>query len=78
MTCSANGTAQLAKDVKYSLGSPWYEVPTVASTFSVKDDLTGATVTTRVETSPAAPLGAFVAYCLSRFLALKLPSAREM
>lgn len=62
MTCSANGTAQLAKNVRYSLGSPWYEVPTAASTFSVQDDLTGATVTTRLEEPPAAPLGASLAF----------------
>ena len=37
MTCSANGTKEVASDVQYSLGSDWYDVPTVASTFSVHD-----------------------------------------
>ena len=37
MSCSANGTKEVASDVQYSLGSDWYDVPTVASTFSVHD-----------------------------------------
>ena len=57
MSCSANGTKEVASDVQYSLGSDWYDVPTVASTFSVHDDLSGSVITTRQETPPAAPIG---------------------
>jgi hypothetical protein len=39
MSCSANGTAQLAKIIRYSLGSPWYDVPATSATFTVLDDL---------------------------------------
>ena len=39
MSCSANGTAQLAKNIRYSLGSPWYDVPTTSATFTALDDL---------------------------------------
>ena len=57
MACSANGTAEIAKNVAYSLGSDWYTVPTTASTYTVNDDLTGKKLTSRLETPPAAPLG---------------------
>ena len=65
MTCSANGASELASNVRYSLGSPWYEVPSTQATFSVKDDLSGAILTTRVETPPAAPLGALYYHSLN-------------
>ena len=42
MSCSANGTQEIARNVKYSLGSPWYDVPTAPATFTVRDDLAGA------------------------------------
>ena len=57
MTCSANGTAEIAKNVQYSLGSTWYNVPTSPSTFTALDDLTSKKLTSRLETPPAAPLG---------------------
>jgi hypothetical protein len=57
MTCSANGTAEIASGVRYSLGSKWYDVPTAAATFTVLDDLTTKTLVSRRETPPAAPLG---------------------
>ena len=96
MSCSANGTKEIATNVKYalitsipsglpesedaivqhyaavadqqaplifcvcsrySLGSPWYDVPTAPATFSVKDDLAGTTITSRQETPPSAPIG---------------------
>jgi hypothetical protein len=57
MTCSANGTEEIASNVKYSLGSPWYNVPTASATYTAKDDLSGKVLTTKVETPPAAPLG---------------------
>ena len=57
MTCSANGTAEIAKNVQYSLGSTWYTVPTSPSTFTAMDDLTNKKLTSRLETPPGAPLG---------------------
>lgn len=57
MACSANGTQEIASNVKYSLGSPWYDVPTSAATFTIHDDLTGSVITSREETPPAAPIG---------------------
>jgi hypothetical protein len=57
MSCSANGTAQLAKNIRYSLGSPWYDVPATSATFTVLDDIQDTTLVSRTETPPAAPLG---------------------
>ena len=57
MTGSLNGTKELASDVRYSLGSVWYDVPTESATYAAKDDLSGKVLTTKVETPPAAPLG---------------------
>ena len=57
MRCSANGTAALAHNVAFSLGSDWYDVPTASETFSFLDDLTSKTLATINHTPPAAPLG---------------------
>ena len=57
MTGSLNGTKELASDVRYSLGSVWYDVPTESATYAAQDDLSGKVLTTKVETPPAAPLG---------------------
>ena len=38
MTCSSNGTAQIASGVKYSLGSAWMPVATQAARFGFVDD----------------------------------------
>jgi hypothetical protein len=38
MACSANGTAEIVSNVRYSLGSNWKIVSGSASTFSVLDD----------------------------------------
>lgn len=57
LSCSSNGTAQIATDIRYSLGSTWVKVPTKLSTFTVFDDLKGIEITSRQETPPTAPLG---------------------
>lgn len=56
MSCSASGT-ELAKNVRYSLGSTWFPVPTESATFTAKDDLTGKVLVSRNETPPDAPIG---------------------
>ena len=38
MSCSGNGTAEIASGVDYSLGSPWVTVSSSAATFDFKDD----------------------------------------
>ena len=38
MSCSGNGTAEIASGVDYSLGSPWVTVASSAATFAFKDD----------------------------------------
>ena len=55
-SCS-EGTAEIASNVHYSLGSQWYKVPTLSSTFSVVDDITKTKLLSRQETPPVAPLG---------------------
>jgi hypothetical protein len=57
MTCSANGTAEIATGVRYSLGSSWAPVPTQAETFGFTDDSTGKVVTSRQLTPAVAPIG---------------------
>eukprot|EP01048_Picozoa_sp_COSAG05_P001947 COSAG05_NODE_72_length_21963_cov_153.494535_3_plen_91_part_00 len=57
MSCSANGTAEIATNVHYSLGSKWFKVPTAKATFTAFDDISGSKLTARQETPPAAPLG---------------------
>jgi hypothetical protein len=57
MTCSANGTAEIAKNIPYSLGSKWYDVPSASATFTAIDDTSKALIASRAETPPAAPLG---------------------
>jgi hypothetical protein len=57
MTCSANGTTEIATKIDYSLGSAWVTVPTVSATYGFVDDSTGKSITTKTETPPAAPLG---------------------
>ena len=42
---------------QYSLGSDWFDVPTQAETYTIKDDLSGKTLVSKEETPPAAPLG---------------------
>ena len=42
---------------QYSLGSDWFDVPTQAETYTIKDDLSGKTLVSKQETPPAAPLG---------------------
>jgi hypothetical protein len=56
MTCSANGTKEIVFGVDYSLGSDWVTVPTASATFSATDG--AKTIASKVETPPAAPLGA--------------------
>jgi hypothetical protein len=57
MTCSANGTAEIASGVRYSLGSKWYDVPAAAATFTIVDDeSTAKKLVSRKETPPSAPL----------------------
>ena len=56
MTCSANGTKEIVSGVDYSLGSDWVTVPTASVTFSATDG--SKTIASKVETPPAAPLGA--------------------
>ena len=51
---SANGTAEIATNVRYSLGSAWFDVPTTASTFTVR----------LLPCFPAAVSAAFVAVVL--------------
>jgi len=53
MTCSANGTKEIARNVAFSLGSDWYNVPTKAETFSFFDDLTAKKLGTVMHTPPA-------------------------
>ena len=57
MACSANGTLELARNVRYSLGSDWYSVPTAAAMYTVHDDISNKKLASRQETPPAAPLG---------------------
>ena len=57
MACSANGTAEIASKIEYSLGSTWVTVPTATATYGFTDDITGKSIATRTETPPAAPLG---------------------
>ena len=38
MSCSGNGTAEIASGVDYSLGSPWVTVASSAATFAFNDD----------------------------------------
>lgn len=57
LRCSANGTDEIAKGVHYSLGSPWVSVSATAATFTAVDDATQASIVSRAETPPAAPLG---------------------
>jgi ABC-type glycerol-3-phosphate transport system permease component len=57
MTCSANGTTEIASKVDYSLGSPWVPVPTESASYAFVDDSTTNTIATKVLTPPAAPIG---------------------
>ena len=57
MTCSVNGTVEIASKIDYSLGSTWVTVPTASATYGFIDDSTGKSIATRTETPPAAPLG---------------------
>ena len=57
MAVSSNGTAELAKNVLYSLGSDWFNIPTTPLTFTIIDDISSKKLLTRQGTPPAAPLG---------------------
>ena len=55
MTCSANGTKEIISGVDFSLGSDWVPVSSTSATYTATDS--GKTITSKVETPPAAPLG---------------------
>jgi hypothetical protein len=57
MTCSANGTAEIASKVDYSLGSNWVPVTSASATYSFHDDSSGKSLVTRTEAAAAPPLG---------------------
>ena len=57
MTCSANGTAEIATGVQYSLGSKWEPVPTQVETFGFKDDSSAKLLTSRQLTPAVEPIG---------------------
>ena len=51
------GPKSLVKNVAFSLGSPWVDVPTASEQFTFRDDLTSKQIATLTHTPPAAPLG---------------------
>jgi hypothetical protein len=52
------GPKSLVKDVAFSLGSAWVDVPTASGDYTFQDDLTAKQIATLTHTPPAAPLGA--------------------
>jgi hypothetical protein len=56
MTCSANGTKEIASGVEFSLGSDWVTVSSASATY-MATDVGGKVIASKVETPPAAPLG---------------------
>ena len=58
MSCYANGTAELASKVDYSLGSDWVPVTSASATYNFHDDSSGGkSLVTRTEAAAAPPLG---------------------
>ena len=58
MSCSANGTAELASKVDYSLGSDWVPVTSASAAYNFHDDSSGGkSLVTRTEAAAAPPLG---------------------
>ena len=57
MSCSANGTTEIATNVAYSLGSQWQPIATKSDTFTFKDDSSKTTLTTKTLTPAVAPIG---------------------
>jgi hypothetical protein len=57
MSCSANGTTEIATNIAFSLGSAWQSVPTVSATYTFKDDISKKTLTTKTLTPATAPIG---------------------
>ena len=60
MSCSANGTTEIATNIAFSLGSEWQPVPTVSATYTFKDDISKKTLTTKTLTPATAPIGRFL------------------
>ncbi len=58
MSCSANGTAEIASNIDYSLGSNWVPVTSASATYSFHDDSSaGKSLVTKTEAAAAPPLG---------------------
>lgn len=57
MTCSTSGTAEIATNVSYSLGSEWQPVATESATYTFKDDVSKKTLATKTLTPAAPPIG---------------------
>jgi hypothetical protein len=57
MSCSANGTAEIASNIAFSLGSEWQPVPTESATYTFTDDITKKALTSKTLTPAAAPIG---------------------
>jgi hypothetical protein len=57
MTCSGNGTNEIASGVDYGLGSDWAAVATASATFGFVDDAEKKVLTSRTITPAAAPIG---------------------
>jgi hypothetical protein len=57
MSCSANGTKEIASNIPFSLGSDWQPVPTQSATYTFTDDIAKKTLTSKTLTPAAAPIG---------------------
>ena len=51
------GAKELVKNVAFSLGSPWVDVPAASASFTFTDSLTAKEIAALTHTPPAAPLG---------------------
>lgn len=57
MSCSSNGTKEIASNVDFSVGSDWQPVATESATFTFVDDIGKKTLTSKTLTPAAAPIG---------------------
>lgn len=57
MSCSANGTSEIASNVAFSLGSQWVPVPTAAATYTFSNDETDKVLATTKLTPAMPPIG---------------------
>lgn len=57
MSCSGNGTKEIASNVDFSLGSDWMPVATTSATYTFMDDVAKKTLTTKTLTPAHAPIG---------------------